>query len=75
MRQIRLMAATAAGFALAVGAVGAVTPVTAAAPGTGPAVTPRTHPTASATGTATVRLVTGDTVTVEKGADGHRTVT
>nr|WP_168720914.1 S8 family peptidase [Streptomyces sp. SAT1] len=75
MRQIRLMAATAAGFALAVGAVGAVTPVTAAAPGTGPAVTPRTHPAASATGTATVRLITGDTVTVEKGADGHQTAT
>ncbi len=68
MRQIRLMAATAAGFALA---AGAVTPVTAA-PGPQPA-TPRAHPAAaSADSAATVRLVTGDTVTVTRGPDGHQ---
>ncbi|MGW4107147.1 peptidase S8, partial [Streptomyces sp. NPDC004976] len=73
MRRMRIAAAVVAGLTLS---TGAVTPVSAD-PGDSPApaaTTSRVTVTAEAGG-ATVRLITGDRVTVRTGGDGRHTVT
>ncbi|MDT0394842.1 MULTISPECIES: S8 family serine peptidase [Streptomyces] len=66
MRRMRIAAAVAAGLALSAGAM----PPVAADPGGTPG--PATSPAPAPAG-ATVRLITGDRVTVHTGADGRRT--
>ncbi|WP_399894835.1 S8 family peptidase [Streptomyces sp. BBFR51] len=65
MRRIRLLAAISAGLALAAGAVAPV-PALAATPRQGAAATPSDH------GAATVRLITGDSVTLTRAPDGRQ---
>ncbi|GAA2598110.1 MULTISPECIES: S8 family peptidase [Streptomyces] len=65
MRRIRLLSAISAGLALAAGAVAPV-PAWAAAPGRD-AVTSPSEP-----GAATVKLITGDSVTVTRTSDGRQ---
>lgn len=70
MRRMRIAAVTAAGLTLSVGAV--VTPVSADTGGHRGASTAKA-PAAAGTSSATVRLITGDRVTVHTGADDRRT--
>ncbi|MGW0656480.1 hypothetical protein ACWD4T_48460, partial [Streptomyces umbrinus] len=68
MRRIRLVAAISTGLALAAGAVAPV----AAGTGTGPTATAAADAPASKS-LGTVRLITGDRVTVGTDAEGRRT--
>lgn len=69
MRRMRITAAVVAGLTLC---AGAVTPVSAA-PGGGPGATTGSAPATPAAGSSTVRLITGDRVTVHTGAEDRRT--